>query len=79
VVRERQLAVTRVEVESGEDDPDRRIEGLPRGDGRVVGWGKGLKKGAVGATDVGDGFGVEFGLDAGFAEDEDRALIWREG
>lgn len=67
MVCERVLAVAGVEVEAGEDDADGGVEACTGGDGWVVGWGEGFKEAAVGAADVGDGFGVELGFDAGFA------------
>ena len=39
----------------------------------------GALEGGISAADVGDGFAVEFGFDAGFAEDEDGFLGGREG
>ena len=39
----------------------------------------GALEGGIGAADVGDGFAVEFGFDAGFTEDEDGFLCGREG
>lgn len=73
------LAVAGVEVESREDDADGGVEGCAGGDGGVVGWGERFKETAVGAADVGDGFGIELGFDSGFAEDEDGAFVRREG
>lgn len=79
MVGEGEFEVGEVEVEAAEDDADGGVEGGAVGDGDVVGWGDGAVEGRVGAADVGDGFGVEFGFDAGFAQDEDGAFVGGEG
>ncbi|KAI4178829.1 MAG: hypothetical protein L6R41_008182, partial [Letrouitia leprolyta] len=57
-----------------ENDADRRVEGGAGGDGNVVLRGDGPVIEGVCATDVGDRFRVEFGLNAGFTDYEDSAL-----
>ena len=59
------LTVAGVEVESGEDDTDGRVQSCAGGDRWVVGWNEGLKEAAVGAANVGNGFRVKFGFDSG--------------
>lgn len=66
-------------VETGEDDADGGVKGGAGGDGRVVLSGDGAFEGGVGAADVGDVFRVEFGFDAGFAEDEDGGFVFGAG
>ncbi len=80
-VRERvgEFQITEMEVQTGEDDADGGVEGGAGGDGGVVFWFDGTVVEGVGAADVGDGFGAQFGFDAGFAEDEDGFLGGGEG
>ena len=79
MVRQTQLQVIEVEVQTAEHDADGGVEGGARGDGGVVGRGDGAEEGGVRAADVADLFRVEFLLDAGFAEDEDGPRVWGEG
>lgn len=67
-----------MEVEAREDGADGGVEGRARGDGGVVRRRDGAVEGWVGAADVGDSFCVEFGFDAGFAEDEDGGVAGGE-
>ena len=80
-VRERigQFQIVEVKIQTGEHDTDRGIEGLAGGDGGVVAGLDDTVVGGIGAADVGDGFRVEFGFDAGFTEDEDGFLGGWEG
>ena len=79
MVRQTQLQVVEVEIQTAQHDADAGVEGIARGDGGVVGRGDVTEEGGVGAADVGDVFRVEFVLDAGFAEDEDGACAQGEG
>lgn len=68
-----------MEVQTRQDDADGRVEGFAGGDGGVVLWFHEPVVGGIGAAEVRDGFGVEFGFDAGFAEDEDGFAGGGEG
>lgn len=68
-----------MEVQSGQDDADGRVESVARRDGGVVCRGYGTIVGRVGAADVRDGFGIEFGFDPAFANDKDLVLGRGEG
>ena len=74
MVREREFQVVDVEVQAYEDDADGGVQAGAGGDGGVVFWGDVAAEGGICATDIGVGFGSEFGFDAGFAEDEDGAF-----
>ena len=79
VVRVRELEVAEVEVEPAEDDADGRVKRRAVGEGAVVRGGDGALVGGVCTADVAEGLGGEFGLDAGFADDEDGASVGGEG
>ena len=78
VVRESEFEVIDVEVETYEDDADFRVEGGTGCYFDVVGRGDGAAERGVGAADVWDGEGGEFGFDTGFADDEDFGMGWWE-
>ena len=63
-----------MEVQSGQDDTNGRIEGFARSDGGVISGLHVAAEGGICTANVGDVFGVEFGFNAGFTEDEDGAL-----
>ena len=75
---EGELEVVDVEIEAREDDADVWVDegGVGGGDEGVVLGCDVAAVGGVGAADVGDALGGEFGINAGFAEDED---LWFEG
>lgn len=82
MVRERQLVVVDVEVQTDEDDADLRVKkrgGVAPGDVLVVFGGDVATVGRVGAADEGDILGGEFLFDAGFADYEDFALVGGQG
>ena len=79
MVRQAELQIIDMEVQTGEDDANGGVEGGARGNGGVVGGGHVAAEGRVGAADVGDGFGGELGFDAGFAEDVDGVVASGEG
>ena len=68
-----------MEIQSCENDADGRVKSGAVGDRGVVGGLRRAGEGRIGATDEGDGFRGEFGLDTGFADNEDCAFIGREG
>ena len=70
-----EFQVVEVVVEADEDDADGGVERGAGCEGVVVGGLDLAPQGRVRAADVGDGFRVELGLDAGFAEDEDGAAV----
>lgn len=78
--RQRQFQVVEVEVQSDKYNTDLRVEeGLVAGgDLLVVIWLDVAAVGGVRPADEGDVLGAEFLFDAGFADDEDFALVWGE-
>lgn len=66
-------------VQAYQDDADGGIEGFAGSDRCVILGDDGAVVGRIGAADVGDGFGGEFGFDAGLAEDEDGVAGGGEG
>ena len=72
---ERELEVVKMKIETREDDANGGVEGRSRGDGGIIFGGNDAIEGGIGAANVRDRFGVEFLLDAGFAEDKDSAPV----
>ena len=54
MVRQAELQIIDMEVQTGEDDANGRVESRTGGDGGVVGGGHVAAEGRVGAADVGD-------------------------
>lgn len=73
VVRERQLQVIHVEIQTAEHDADFRVDhlGIRGCDQSVVFWRDVSPEGGVCAADEGYVFGFQFGFDTAFAQDED--------
>ena len=67
-----------MEIQSCENNADGRVKSGAVGDRSVVGGLRGAGEGRIGTTDEADGFRGEFGLDARFADYEDRAFVGRE-
>ena len=80
VVCEAEFEVVDVEIEAAEHDAYGWIDeaGIRGGDELVVGLFEVTAVGRVGAAEVGDAFGSEFGFNAGFAEDEDFVFVGGE-
>ena len=73
VVRDRQLQVVDVEIQTAEHDADRGVDqlGIRAGDQAVVFRGDVSPEGGVGAADEGYVLRLQFGFDPAFAQDED--------
>lgn len=77
MISQRKLEIVEVEIEPDKHDADLGVEdrGIAAGDGLVVFGPDVAAVGRVCGADEGDVLGAEFLLDAGFADDEDLALV----